>query len=154
MDLRKRLSTDDPDQPLGPKGMPWNMWLLFGGSIIFLSMPFLVGLKLPGTTNYGDRYRAATAVSGKRIPDPAAIISISRQDTVRISNGNEVAAPVSTAAELHEAIDEIVQSFPDRPFVLKIDRDTPYDRVDMVMEGLKAAGAKNIYFHTEPPPQS
>ncbi|MCU0303836.1 MAG: hypothetical protein MUC56_07260 [Thermoanaerobaculales bacterium] len=154
MDLRKRLSTKDADQSSDARGKPWNTWLLLGGLVVFLSIPFLVGLKLPGTVNYGNRYRPATAVTGKRVPDLAAIISIDRQETFRVSNGEEVAIPVHTERELHEAIEGIVRSFPDRPFLLKIDRDTPYDHVDIVIKALRAADVKNIYFHTEPIPQS
>jgi hypothetical protein len=148
MDLRKRLSTEETPQRSGKTRSPWGRWVLFTALILLLAAPFLLDLNIPGLRCYRGKYRPAEAATGKRLPDTAAVISVSREGVVRVSSGEEMALPITTPEELHQFVENIASTFPERAFVLKIDKEIPYASVDQVLAALKAAGVHDVYFHT------
>jgi hypothetical protein len=154
MNLRKRLSTQEDSERSGKPGSPWKLWILLTALILLLAAPFLLDLNLPGLRCYRGNYRPAQAVTGERLPDIAAVISISRQGVVRVSPGQEMSLPVTSSEELRRFVDDVISTYPGRAFVLKIDKEIPYEKVDEVLAALKAAGVHDVYFHTVLPDSS
>lgn len=136
---------------VGPPRLTSSRWVLLTSLLLLLSAPFLLDLNLPGIRCYRGKYRAPRALTGTRLPNTAAIVSIGRQGIIRVSPGDEMSLPLASDDELLRFTDYIVSSYPDRPFVLKIDKDISYARVDMVLSTLKQARVKDVYFHTELP---
>ncbi len=148
MDLRKRLSTEEDPKRGRKPGSPWGRWVLLTTLILLLAMPFLLDLNIPELRCYRGNYRPAQAVTGTRLPDTAAVISVSRGGAVRVSTGEEMSLPVTSREELHGFVDYVVSTYPERAFVLKLDKEIPYEMVDHVLTALKAAGVHDVYFHT------
>ena len=142
---RRRRSLEGQDR------RPWRRWILLTALLLVLSAPFLLDLNIPGLSCYRGRYRPPTAVTGPRLPDAAAVISINRHGIIRISSGEEMSLPVADQKELADAVSAIASAFPDRPFVLKIDREIRYEKVQLVLSTIDQAGVKKVYFHTELP---
>jgi len=90
-------------------------------------------------------------VTSSPLPDNAAWVIVDATGIVRISSGDEMRLPVSSDEELRTAVRHIVAKYPDRPFVLEIDRDTPYAKVEALLAVLREGGAGKVYFHTELP---
>jgi len=88
----------------------------------------------------------------KKIPEKAAVISIAPPDrgsTIRVSTGKEMALPVSTIEEVITFASTEVAKNPNREFILKADKDSPYGRVDEVLDALKQSKVKYIYLLSE-----
>jgi biopolymer transport protein ExbD len=83
------------------------------------------------------------------IPKRSAFISVTRQGQIRVSAGDEVSVPVPGAEEVLSFAASVVASDPTRAFVLKADRDVPYQYVDRVIDALKQAKAEVIYLLSE-----
>lgn len=130
---------------------PWGKWMLLSAVLVLLSAPFLLDLNIPGESYYGGTYRAPTAVTGPRLPDKAAYVGIRRSGQLWISDGDHMSLPVADENELRTAVEYVTASFPGRPFILKIDKDTRYEKVDRLVSLLRSAGVRMIYFHTELP---
>ncbi len=88
----------------------------------------------------------------KKIPEKAAVISIAPPDrgsTIRVSTGEEMALPVSTIEEVITFASTEVAKNPNREFILKADKDSPYGRVDEVLDALKQSKVKYIFLLSE-----
>ncbi len=144
--MRRRI-----DSPEAHDRRPWRRWIFFTAMLLLLSAPFLLDLNVPGLACYRGLYRPPTALTGSRLPDVAAVISVNRHGITRVSSGEEMSLPVADAKELAEAVDAIVLAFPGRPFVLKVDREIRYQQVQQVLSILDQAGVRSLYFHTELP---
>ncbi len=130
---------------------PWNRWAMFAALLMLLCAPFLLDLNLPG---HGRRsYRPPTAVTGVRLPEISAYISIDKQmGFFRISSGEETSM-MCDEKELRQAVSAIAASFPDRAFTLCTDRDTQYRTIDRVLTILADAGVQKVFFYSELPSQ-
>ena len=79
------------------------------------------------------------------IPKQAAYVSVTTNGQIRVSNGEEISVPVPGPDEVLSFAAGVVQIDPSKPFVLKADKDVPYQYVDGVIDALKQAKAKVIY---------
>ena len=148
MDLRKRLSAEDSTEPSGMSRHPWWRWVLLTTLLLLLASPYFLDFRIIETVCYRGRYRPAEAVTGKGLPDKAAFISINRNGVVRVSTGEDMSLPTTSTEELHVFVESVVSTYPERPFVLKIDKDIPYESVDDVLAALKDAGVHQVFFHS------
>jgi len=88
----------------------------------------------------------------KKVPDKAAVISIAPPDqgsTIRVSTGEEMALPVSTIEEVITFASTEVAKNPNREFILKADQNSPYQKVDEVLDALKQSKARYIFLLSE-----
>jgi biopolymer transport protein ExbD len=74
----------------------------------------------------------------------AAIISITADDQMRFSAGEEDTEPVAGLDALTARVREVTAKNRMHPFSIKADRRTKYRTVDAVLEGLRSAGAENV----------
>lgn len=144
--LRRTLGAGRAHQP-----QAWSRFGLLCGLLVLLCALLMVDWASFGNWERWSSFRAPEAVSGPPLPEKAAFLSIDRHGIVRISPGEETSLPVSSEDELLAAVRNIVVRFPWRPFVLKIDTDTPYGQVENLLVLLRKAGAKSVYFYTELP---
>lgn len=79
------------------------------------------------------------------IPKQAAYVSVTANGQIRVSSGEEISVPVPGPDEVLSFAAGVVQSDPSKAFVLKADKDVPYQYVDGVMDSLKQAKAQVIY---------
>jgi biopolymer transport protein ExbD len=88
----------------------------------------------------------------KKVPEKAAVISIAPPDmgsTIRVSTGEEMALPVATIEEVITFASTEVAKNPNREFILKADKNSPYGRVDEVLDALKQSKVKYIFLLSE-----
>lgn len=90
----------------------------------------------------------------EKIPEKAAVISVSPTWAepplvVRVSTGEEMALPVTTDEEIVTFASNVVAQDPTKAFIVKADREVPYERVDTVLDALKQAKVKVIYLLSE-----
>jgi len=124
---------------------------VFTGSmadIIFLLIIFFVitykveldktQLDLPDTT-----VRVTIPESEK----PAWISIASRREgyLIRVSTGEEMSLPIGTDEELVTFASTEVARNPEKDFIIKADKEVPYERFDAVLDALKQSKVKNIY---------
>lgn len=79
------------------------------------------------------------------IPKQAAYVSVTENGQIRVSSGEEISVPVPGPDEVLSFAAGVVQNDPSKPFVLKADKDVPYQYVDGVIDSLKQAKAQVIY---------
>ena len=79
------------------------------------------------------------------IPKQAAYVSVTENGQIRVSSGEEISVPVPGPDEVLSFAAGVVQIDPSKPFVLKADKDVPYQYVDGVIDSLKQAKAQVIY---------
>jgi len=80
------------------------------------------------------------------------VISIAPPDmgsTIRVSTGEEMALPVATIEEVITFASTEVAKNPNREFILKADKNSPYGRVDEVLDALKQSKVKYIFLLSE-----
>jgi len=65
---------------------------------------------------------------------------------IRFSEGKTVSQPVVDLEDLQQRIASTVGQKPLQFFVIKADRDVPYETFDLVLNALKDAGAQNVTF--------
>ena len=146
--LRQALDAGRAHQPPA-----WSRYAVLCGPLVLLCGLLMVNRE---TLDFVERgwspdYRAPNAVAGPPLPEKAAFVSINRYGVARISSGEETALPVASDEELLTAVRHIVAEHPGRPFVLRIDRDTPYAKVQSLLAVLREGGAETVFFHTELP---
>jgi biopolymer transport protein ExbD len=78
------------------------------------------------------------------VPKKAALISVDRDGTVRVSSGEEMSRMVAAEDVLSFAA-TVVQGDPTKEFIIKADDDTSYRIVDQVIDALKQAKVQTIY---------
>lgn len=79
------------------------------------------------------------------IPKKAAYVSITEQGQIKVSDGEQMSAPVPGPDEVLSFAGEVVAREPNKEFVLKADSETNYRHVDAVIDALKQARVKVIY---------
>jgi len=88
------------------------------------------------------------------VTDQAAIVAIKEDGTIMFTSGEEPAYELAGPSELGQLTEEIVTLVEDKEFVIKADRNVPYQMVDSVLDALRSSGAKNIGLLTRPEPKS
>ena len=83
------------------------------------------------------------------IPKKAAYISVTEQGLVKVSSGEELSAPVPGVEDVLSFAAGVVASEPSKPFVLKADRNVPYEKIDQIIDALKQAKVQVIYLLSE-----
>jgi len=79
------------------------------------------------------------------IPEESAYVSITESGVIRVSGGDEISYAVPSAEEVFSLASVVVSQDPTKAFVLKADRDVPYQYVDEVIDALKRAKVRNVY---------
>ena len=79
------------------------------------------------------------------VPKKAAYISVTENGQIRVSDGEEVSSLVPGPEDVLSFAAEVLASNPDKEFVLKADREVPYETIDRVIDALKQAKARVIY---------
>ncbi len=79
------------------------------------------------------------------VPKKAAYISITENGSIRVSSGEEISVPVPGPEDVLSFAAGVVAQDPQKEFVLKADRDVPYQYVDRVVDALKQSKARVIY---------
>ena len=91
------------------------------------------------------------AITGVRLPQPAAVVSIDEHGVIRVSAGHEMSLPVCSRAEVRSFAEGVVAECPDLPFILKIDKHTRCGDVTSIVGILNAVGVKLVVFYTRFP---
>ncbi len=79
------------------------------------------------------------------IPKKAAYVTVNREGLITVSSGEEMSAPVPSAEEVVSFASGVVTANPSKEFVLKADANTPYSKVDELIDALKRAEVRVIY---------
>ncbi|MFP3940041.1 MAG: ExbD/TolR family protein [Thermoanaerobaculia bacterium] len=79
------------------------------------------------------------------IPKKAAYISVNEAGQIKVSSGEELSVPVSTAEDVLSFAAGVVASAPGKEFVIKADEDVPYRTIDEIIDALKRAQVEVIY---------
>jgi biopolymer transport protein ExbD len=82
----------------------------------------------------------------EKIVRGSAFLVLSRNGDVHFTAGEDMSEPVGDLEDLYYFIVGVTSVNAAHPFVIKADYDVKYDRIDRVIEMLKDAGARNIYF--------
>ncbi len=79
------------------------------------------------------------------VPEDSAYVSVTEAGFIRVSGGDEISYQVPSAEEVFSLASTVVSQDPTKSFVLKADRNVPYQYVDEVIDALKRAKVRNIY---------
>ncbi len=79
------------------------------------------------------------------VPKHAAIVSITENGQMRVSDGEAASTAVSSPEDVLSFATGVIASKPDKEFVLKADRNVPYRSVDKVIDMLKQARVTVVY---------
>lgn len=79
------------------------------------------------------------------VPKKAAYVSITEGGQLKVSDGEQMSAPVQSADEVLSFALEVLGQDPTKEFVLKADDSVPYRYIDETIDALKQARAKVIY---------
>ena len=82
----------------------------------------------------------------EKIVRGSAYLVLSRNGDVHFTAGEDMSELVGDLENLYYFIIDVTSRNAAHPFVIKADYDVKYDRIDRVVEMLKEAGARNIYF--------
>jgi biopolymer transport protein ExbD len=103
-----------------------------------------------------DRTRMELPESWVRVKIPQeekpAVISVAPRSEgylIRVSTGEEMSLPVSTDEEVVTFASTEVARDPNKAFVIKVDREVPYERFDVILDSLKQSKVKYIYLLSE-----
>ncbi|MEM9554940.1 MAG: biopolymer transporter ExbD [Acidobacteriota bacterium] len=83
------------------------------------------------------------------VPKIAAYISVTDQGQVRVTDGEATSVLVQGVEDVDSFAANLVQTFPDRPVVLKADSNAQYRDIDRIIDSLKRAKVKLIYLLSE-----
>lgn len=89
------------------------------------------------------------SVVRQMVEKDAAIIAITMQDQIYISDGIRDSAPVSSPEALEQDVRQIIATHPGRQFIVKCDRNTKYQTFNQIYEILIKASAQNVALLTE-----
>ncbi len=84
------------------------------------------------------------SVVQQMVEKDAAIIAITSDNQINISDGIEESKPIHNMKELEESISDIVRRFPGRQFIIKCDRNAPYRYFDKIYEFLLQNKVQNV----------
>ncbi len=79
------------------------------------------------------------------IPKKAAYVSITNSGLIKVSDGEQMSAPVPNTDDVLSFAAEVIGRDPTKEFVLKADENVRYEHVDAVIDALKQARVKVIY---------
>ena len=85
------------------------------------------------------------SVMRTEVPKKAAIVSITENGQMRVSDGESSSTAVSGPEDVLSFATGIIATNPDKEFVLKADRTVPYRNVDRVIDVLKQARVPVLY---------
>jgi biopolymer transport protein ExbD len=83
------------------------------------------------------------------VPKKAALVSITENGQMRVSDGESTSNPVSSPEDVLSFATTVISNNPDKDFVLKADRNVPYRYVDRVIDALKQARVPVVYLLSE-----
>ena len=83
------------------------------------------------------------------VPKIAAVISVTQQGQIRVTNGEYMSTPVQREDDVATFAANLVAEYPSRPVILKADANVPYRVVDRVIDSLKQAKVELIYLLSE-----
>jgi biopolymer transport protein ExbD len=83
------------------------------------------------------------------VPKDSAYISVTEVGEIRVSSGDAISVIVSGPDDVLSFAAGVVSQTPDKAFVLKADKQTPYRNIDQVIDALKQAKARTIYLLSE-----
>lgn len=86
------------------------------------------------------------------IPKKAAYISVNEFGAIKVSNGEELSVPVTSAEDVLSFAAGVVASNPGKEFVIKADDKVPYRTIDGVIDALKRARVEVIYLLSQAEP--
>lgn len=86
-----------------------------------------------------------TTVLREEVPKKAAYVSITEGGQIKVSDGEQLSAPVGSADDVLSFAAEVILKEPTKEFVLKADKEVPFRHVDAVIDSLKQAHVKVIY---------
>ncbi|MDY7093460.1 MAG: biopolymer transporter ExbD [Acidobacteriota bacterium] len=81
----------------------------------------------------------------QEVPKKAAMVSITEAGQIRVSDGEQMSAPVPSTDDVLSFAAEVIGRDPTKEFVLKADSNTPYRVVDEAIDALKQAQVRIIY---------
>ncbi len=128
---------------------------VFTGSmadIIFLLIIFFViTYKVELDKTQLDLPKTTVRVTIPESEKPAWISIASRREgfLIRVSTGEEMSLPIGTDEELVTFASTEVARNPEKDFIIKADKQVPYERFDAVLDALKQSKVKNIYLLSE-----
>jgi biopolymer transport protein ExbD len=79
------------------------------------------------------------------VPKKAAYISVTESGQIRVSSGEEISVPVPSVDDVLSFAAGVVAIDPSKEFVLKADREVPYEYIDRIIDALKQAKVEVIY---------
>ena len=83
------------------------------------------------------------------VPKKAAIVSITENGQMRVSDGEAASTVVSSPEDVLSFATGIIAVNPGKEFVLKADHAVPYKTVDRVIDVLKQARVEVVYLLSE-----
>ena len=83
------------------------------------------------------------------VPKKAAIVSITENGQMRVSDGEAASSIVSSPEDVLSFATGIIATNPEKEFVLKADRAVPYKTVDRIIDVLKQARVQVLYLLSE-----
>ncbi|WP_133407260.1 protein TolR [Parashewanella tropica] len=85
---------------------------------------------------------------------PPLVASIDSVGDYFLNDGDGPASSPKTLEQISIEVAAIIQLEPERPVVVKADRNIPYDRVIQLMVSLQAAGVPSVGLMTESPEEN
>ncbi len=79
-----------------------------------------------------------------KVTEGAAIVAIRDTGELWFTDGEQESQPMNSAAQIGEMAASIVQQAPTKEFLVKADRDVPFQAVDEVLEALRNNEVRNI----------
>ncbi len=89
------------------------------------------------------------SVVQQKVEKDAAIIAITADEGIRISDGIRESELVTDMAKLESILKEIVQTHPSRQFIINCDNRAPYRSINTGYEMMLRNGIRNISLLTE-----
>jgi len=81
----------------------------------------------------------------EEVPKKAAYVSITEGGQIKVSDGEQMSAPVQSSDDVLSFAAEVIGRDPSKEFVLKADEGVAYRHVDAAIDALKQARVKVIY---------
>ena len=87
-----------------------------------------------------------------RVTEGAAIVALTELGEISFTTGEEESVPVESLQELGTLVGALVQISPGWEFLIKSDRNVPFESVDDVLDVLRNKNVRNIGLLTRPRP--
>jgi len=147
----KRVSTPGLRSEPHLDHRPLSKWLALTGFLLIVCAFFFVDWRAlqAGTSNW--KFNVPTATTGIVLPSSYGLVSINRHGRIRVSSGDGVALPVATLEEFRTTVQDTVDEYPDRPFVLIAPDYADPKAIELTISVLREAGVKQVVFQTALP---